>query len=81
MRRAYRPSNATLETLYAIANIEGVSAAHILAPHRGVHPTRARIRIVYGESTHDLSLADARAFVANRTTKPERTWTCGGVVE
>ncbi len=77
MTRAYRPHPSTRVLVADLKAVEGVADATLIAPHRGVHPEPARIKVTLEPSNSSpegastiFSLAEARKWLASERLVP-----------
>lgn len=66
MRRAYHPRISTLQLLAEVQALPRVSSARLVAPHHGVHPAPALIRVESNRIRY-LTFNEARILVGRPT--------------
>lgn len=76
MHRAYNPRRSTRLLMQRIANLDGVAEVRLIAPHRGVTITPARLKVVLEPSGGNLegastifTLSEAREWLADEESK------------
>lgn len=64
MTRAYNPKPATRALVRQIEALDGVAGVTIIAPHRGVHPTPARLLVrLDGGAQAIFAMSEAREWL------------------